>query len=103
LFFFRIFVGELLINRTLTFQDVHQISLEEIKEKRGEDVLRHIFTAVDRRHGAQKLQEMVADANCDLGQFINDGNLNQWLEVNVSLKTSAIFLIIYLIILLTLQ
>lgn len=73
-----------MINRFLTFQDVHQISLEEIKQKRGEDVLHHIFTAINLRHGAQKLQETVADANCDLGQFIKDGNLNRWLEENVS-------------------
>jgi hypothetical protein len=26
----------------------------------------------------------VAEANCDLGQFIKDGSFEKWLEVNVS-------------------
>jgi hypothetical protein len=47
-------------------------------------MLCYIFTATEKRHGAQRLQTIVADSNCDLGKFIVDGNLNRWLEANVS-------------------
>lgn len=53
-------------------------------------MLRFIFTAVDKRHGAAKLQQIFAATNCDLGQFIEDGNLTRWLEVNVSSMNSFI-------------
>lgn len=47
-------------------------------------MLRFIFVAIAKRHGAAKLQQIVNDTNCDLGKFISDGNFSQWLEVNVS-------------------
>lgn len=47
-------------------------------------MLRFIFTAIEKRHGAARLQQVVADANCDLSQFVSDGNFNKWLEANVS-------------------
>lgn len=48
-------------------------------------MLRFMFTAVEKRHGAGKLQQIVSAANCDLGVFVSDGDFNRWLEANVSL------------------
>jgi hypothetical protein len=39
-------------------------------------------TTVEKRHSANKLQTIVAETNCDLGQFIKDGNFGRWLENN---------------------
>lgn len=75
-------LGELLIANVLTFQEVYQICQAEACDM--ENVLRFIFTAVEKRHGANKLQHIVADSNCDLGQFTKDNNFGRWLEVNVS-------------------
>jgi hypothetical protein len=47
-------------------------------------MLLFIITATEKRHGAPRLQQIVADTNCDLGKFIADGNLTRWLEANVS-------------------
>lgn len=60
-----------------------------------ENVLRFIFSAVEKRHGANSLQHIVVDSDCDLGQFTKDGNFGQWLEVNVSklLRKKIIFFI----------
>ena len=48
-------------------------------------MLRYIFTAIEVRNGAAMLKQIVSGSNCDLGQFISDGNFDRWLEVNVSL------------------
>lgn len=76
--------GELLIANVLTFQEVYQICQADGCDK--ENVLRYIFMTVEKRHGANKLQQIVADKNCDLGQFIKDGNFARWLESNVSIE-----------------
>lgn len=47
-------------------------------------MLRFIFTAIEKRHGASKLQQIVAETNYVLDKFISDGNFNRWLEANVS-------------------
>lgn len=78
------FPGELLIATVLTFQEVFLICQAEQCDK--ENILRFIFTAVEKRHGATKLQQVVAESNCDLGQFTKDGNFGLWLEANVSIK-----------------
>lgn len=63
-----------------------QICDEEIKSNKefSEQVLRFIFTAVDKRHKGT-LHKIVAETDCDLSVFINDGDFNRWLEANVSL------------------
>jgi hypothetical protein len=80
---FMLFPAELLIASVLTFQEISQIIQENIKSH-GEKMLCYIFNAIEKRYGAQRLQEIVADSNCDLGKFIADGDLNKWLEANVS-------------------
>lgn len=82
------FPAELLIASVLTFQEVLQICEREMKSNKGfgEKMLRFIFTAVDKRHEAGTLQHIVSSSDCDLGVFISDGNFNQWLEANVSLR-----------------
>lgn len=80
-----LFSAELIIASVLTFQEVYQICGENIKTL-GENMLGYIFTATDKRHGAQRLQTIVADKNCDLEKFIKDGNFDRWSEANVSLK-----------------
>jgi hypothetical protein len=47
-------------------------------------MLRFIFTAIEKRYDAAKLREVASETNCDLGQFVSDGNFDKWLEVNVS-------------------
>ncbi|CAH1735438.1 unnamed protein product [Chironomus riparius] len=74
------FMGELLIANVLTFQEVYHVSQADECDK--ENVLRFIFTTVEKRHSANKLQSIVAETNCDLGQFIKDGNFGRWLETN---------------------
>lgn len=85
LIFVPLFIGELLIASALTFQDVFNICEAYIKEtSNGDNMLRFIFTAIEKRHGAPKLQQIFASSNCNLEIFISDGNLNRWLENNVS-------------------
>jgi MA3 domain len=79
------FIAELIIASVLTFQEVHQI-LEADLATQGESMLRFIFVATEKRHGPQRLQQIVGDTNCDLGNFISDGNYSRWLEDNVSKK-----------------
>lgn len=64
---------------------MYQICQAEECDK--DNVLRYIFTAIEKRHNANKLQQVVADSNCDLAQFIKDGNFGRWLEENVSSAT----------------
>lgn len=71
-------IGELIVASNLTFQDVYNIC-----EANAEDMLKHILTAVSKRHGASKLQQIYTSSNCKLEQFISDGNLNCWLKKNV--------------------
>lgn len=47
-------------------------------------MLRFIFTAIEKRHGAAKLQQIISETNYVLDKFISDGNFNRWLEANVS-------------------
>ena len=75
--------AELLIASLLNFQDVYQICEASINTE-GENMLRFIFVAIEKRHGAAKLKQIVNEANCDLGKFISGGNYENWLEVNVS-------------------
>ncbi|KAG5666407.1 hypothetical protein PVAND_014436 [Polypedilum vanderplanki] len=74
------FMSELLIANVLTFQEVYQICQAEARNQ--ENILRFIFTAIEKRHSANKLQQVVAESNCDLGQFVRDGNFGRWLEEN---------------------
>lgn len=84
IYFRGVFSAELIIASVLTFQEVYQIcGGEEIKIHR-ENMLGYIFTATDKRHGAQRLQTIVAAKNCDLEKFIKDGNFDRWSEANVS-------------------
>ncbi|CRL07938.1 CLUMA_CG020896, isoform A [Clunio marinus] len=81
------FLAELLIASVITFQDVYQICEADIKTK-GEDMLRFIFTFINKRHGESRLQKIYSDKNFELEKFLDDGNLNRFLEAN---KFSHIF------------
>jgi hypothetical protein len=76
------FAGELIVSKVLTFQEAYQICQAEGCDR--ENVLKFIFSTVSKNHGDKKLHSAVAEANCDLGQFIKDGSFEKWLEVNVS-------------------
>lgn len=80
---FHFLLAELLIASLLTFQDVYQIC-EASLEFEGENMLRYIFVAIEKRHKVTELKKVVNDTNIDLGKFLRDGNFEKWLELHVS-------------------
>ena len=82
--------AELIIASVLTFQEVYQICSKD-DNANGEQMLGYIFTATDKRHGALRLQTIVAGKKCDLEKFIKDGNFDRWSEANVSFIGSGGF------------
>lgn len=67
----------------MTFQEVYKICEADIKTK-GEDMLRFTFSSINKSHGANQLQRVFAETNCDFEKFVADGNLTRFLEVHVS-------------------